>query len=145
MSGTPGGKGYMNVSLHIGMIASCTKCSCCPKYRIKLNPKTEKSNVQFESQTAKTRNCGKQARGVGTNLEEELDSSRPAPSPRPSWGGTPSLPWRAKAPPPIKGGAGLLLETHKFPHLISGLEPFGLELLIALACGLEPSNWFRAF
>ena len=90
----------MNVSLHIGMIASCTKCSCCPKYRIKLNPKTEKSNVQFESQTAKTRNCGKQARGVGINLEEELDSSRPAASPRPSWGGTPSLPWRAKTPLP---------------------------------------------
>ena len=78
MSGTPEGKGYMNVSLHIGMIASCTKCSCCPKYRIKLNPKTEKSNVQFESQTAKTRNCGKQARGVGTDLEEEFLSSKPA-------------------------------------------------------------------
>ena len=33
MSGTPEGKGegYMNVSLHIGMIASCTKCSCCSK------------------------------------------------------------------------------------------------------------------
>ena len=31
MSGTPGGKGYMNVSLHVGMIASCTKCSRCPK------------------------------------------------------------------------------------------------------------------
>ena len=70
----------MNVSLHIGMIASCTKCSCCPKYRIKLNPKTEKSNVQFESQTAKTRNCGKQARGVGVDLEEEFLSSKPAAS-----------------------------------------------------------------
>ena len=31
MSGTPEGKGYMNVSLQVGMIASCTKCSCCPK------------------------------------------------------------------------------------------------------------------
>ena len=31
MSGTPEGKGYMNVSLHVGMIASCTKCSRCPK------------------------------------------------------------------------------------------------------------------
>ena len=31
-SGTPeGGRGYMNVSLHVGMIASCTKCSRCPK------------------------------------------------------------------------------------------------------------------
>ena len=98
----------MNVSLHIGMIASCTKCSCCPKYRIKLNPKTEKSNVQFESQTAKTRNCGKQARGVGVDLEEEFLSSKPAASPRPSWGGTPSLPGtpspstykrRGRAPP----------------------------------------------
>src|SRR3954465_12597804 len=26
MSGTPEGKGYMNVSLQVGMIASCTKC-----------------------------------------------------------------------------------------------------------------------
>ena len=31
MSGTPEGKGYMNVSLQVGMIASCAKCHRCPK------------------------------------------------------------------------------------------------------------------
>ena len=31
MSGTPEGKGYMNVSLQVGMIASCTKLYCCSK------------------------------------------------------------------------------------------------------------------
>src|SRR3954462_12569442 len=126
------------------MIASCTKCSCCSK--------TEKSNCQFESQTAKTGNCGKQETVGNRKLWETSKrrlkptwrrSSSP-PSRRPALGrvGEELPPSLARlAPPPIKGGARLLLETHKFPPLISGLEPFGLELLIALACGLEPSNW----
>ena len=136
MSGTPGGKGYMNVSLHIGMIASCTKCSCCPKYRIKLNPKTEKSNVQFESQTAKTRNCGKQARGVGNRLGGGVSSpSRRANQGRLGEG----LPSPGRASPPIKGGAGLPPRTHKFLSSTSGLEPFWFR---ASNCF---SQRFRAF
>ena len=64
----------------------------------------------------KTRNCGKQARGVGVDLEEEFLSSKPAASPRPSWGGTPSLPWRATPSHLYKEGQGSP-PTHKFPIL----------------------------
>src|SRR3954462_7937142 len=96
----------MNVSLHIGMIASCTKCSCYSKSRIKLNPKTEKSNGQFESQTAKTRNCGKQARGGQNRVGEGIPHPTGGASTRPSWGGTPLPPLARRPPPPIKGGAG---------------------------------------
>src|SRR5215216_7484669 len=110
----------MNVSLHIGMIASCTKCSCCPKYRIKLNPKTEKSNVQFESQTAKTRNCGKQARGVGTNLEEESHSSKPAPALGRVGEGLPPSPGAPPPPTYIRRGRAPLLHTS---FLSSKLNP----------------------
>ena len=85
-----------------------------------------------------TGNCGKQARGVGVDLEEEFLSSKPAASlGRVGEGLPPSL--ARLAPPPIKGGAGLLLETHKFLPLISGLEPFWFR---ASNCF---SQRFRAF
>src|SRR5215216_5059045 len=78
------------------MIASCTKCSCCSK--------TEKSNCQFESQTAKTGNCGKQETVGNRKLwETSKRSLKPTwrrssspPSRRPALGrvgeGLPSLP-----------------------------------------------------
>ena len=49
----------------------------------------------------KQETVGNKQEEVETNLEEEFLSSKPAASPRPSWGGTPSLPWRAHTLPPI--------------------------------------------
>src|SRR5215216_3853026 len=96
----------MNVSLHIGMIASCTKCSCCPKYRIKLNPKTEKSNVQFESQTAKNKKLWETSKRSWSRLGGGVSLLQAGGQPRPSWGGTPSLPWRATPSHLYKEGQG---------------------------------------
>ena len=48
----------------------------------------------------KQETVGNKQEEVETNLEEEFLSSKPAARPRPSWGGTPSLPWRAKTPLP---------------------------------------------
>ena len=101
----------MNVSLHIGMIASCTKCSCCPKYRIKLNPKTEKSNVQFESQTAKNKKLWETSKRSWNQPGGGVGLLQAGAQPKAELGRDSLPPLARQDPPPIKGGAGLLLDT----------------------------------